>query len=407
MVKILFWIIASFLFFSQGVVYAQDQINGIIPFTETPVIQQFVTSDVPASPTPPNQPGSLPVVGGDTQATGAIQKNPSVIPSAPVNTPQLAPPTPVISPTTPITPTVVPSTAITPEPGTSTPPTPPGIPASGLTLYPNAPNTQVLPIQPLATDLPPPIAPTIQTILPTPYLLPVTQPQNNSTTAISGANVSDDTQGLGRPTKPDFLVEPAAVPEFVGGLNENAFVACERTITQFCTRSPDLGGFQVCMNKLRQQPGCSQFVTFASLSGFAPGSFVDLMQHYQEARLTLLHLSRGGANYAGDYYALGANGNFVNISSGPEAQAIDITKHALYPAIIQSYPNAQLWSIVDQLPRATAATNGQGLTLIFRFRILNGCATCEHIGYAYIAYDFSELGALQNVRVLNLEKAAP
>lgn len=392
-------VVAAFLSFTR-LVHAQDQVNGI-PFVEAPVIQQFVTSNLPD---PPVQSGTLPIVGGDTQATGAGQNNPSVMPPAPVNAPQVGSPTPVVAPAAPPAASLVSPTVINPEPGmAATAPAPPTIPASGLTVYPNAPNTQVLPVQVPSTNLPPAVTPTIQTILPTPYLLPAAQPVNNTVTAISGASVS------GMPStplaKPDSWVEPAPIPELVGGLNENAFVACERTITQFCTRAPDLGGYQVCMDKLKQQPGCSQFVAFAGLSGFAPGSYVDLMQHYQEARLTLLHLSRGGANYAGDYYTIGVNGNFVNISSGPEAQALDITKHALYPEIIQSYPNAQLWSIVDQLPQAMAGPNGRGLTLIFRFQILNGCATCERVGYAHIAYDFSELGALQNVRVLNLEKA--
>ncbi len=389
--------------------FAQEQFNQPIPLNETTAVQQYVTSE---SGNPPSQPGSLPTVGGDTQAAGAAPISPVLASPTPAQAPQVAVPTAVVAPTTvapnaPLASTVIPSpsaaVAAAAVAATASLPTP-ALPASGYTLYPNAPNGTPVPVQPPPTDLPPPVLPTVQTILPTPYLLPAAQTTTNAV-SISGENIPANSaaQATGQPTTPDFLVERPPVQEFVGGLNQNAFVACEKAVTQLCTRAPDIAQFQVCLNQFRAQPGCKQFSTFASLSGFAPGSFVDLMQHYKEARLTLLHLSRGGVNYAGDYYAVGADGNFVNLTSGPEAQAIDITKNVAYPALVERFSNVQLWSLVDQLPRASVPANGRGLSLVFRFLMLNGCISCERVGYAYVAYDFSELGALQNMRLLTLE----
>lgn len=188
---------------------------------------------------------------------------------------------------------------------------------------------------------------------------------------------------------------------FNGGLVENAFTSCQRMASSFCT--PATGDkYQKCISRLKPYPACQQFLAFAGATQFDRGDDVDLIQNYKEAPINLFHVARFNANYPGDYYVIGVKGNFVNITSGPQVQEIDISKDIHYPQITQQFPKAQLWSYVDQPPVAQPLPNG-GLRLVFRFSLLDGCASCEQAGYAFIAYDFTGDGQLKQAQLIALE----
>src|SRR5690606_18772963 len=157
--------------------------------------------------------------------------------------------------------------------------------------------------------------------------------------------------------------------------------------------------FKQCIQKMSGQESCQQFVSFAKLVGFDKNDEIDLVQYYDQAQVTLVHVKRQGESYPGDYYVMNASGKLMNITQGSAVQGINMMKDLRYPEIISKFAKAQIWSIVDRLPDASTSPSG-GLRLIFRFSLLNGCETCDLAGYANVAYDFSNTGILQRVSLL-------
>lgn len=199
-----------------------------------------------------------------------------------------------------------------------------------------------------------------------------------------------------------LAAQPVSNNAFAGGIDTAAFISCGRLATLMCVRATDNMHYQTCLTQLTN-PACRQFLAFVAATGFSLKDTIDLIKRYPQAQLDLLHIQRFGMDYPGDYYAVGASGDLINITSGPQAQAIDITKNTAFPQIQRRFPKAQLWSIVQGLPQTAVPPDGQGLRLIFRFSIMNGCPSCELAGYANVAYDFSPQGQLKQVQLLTLD----
>jgi hypothetical protein len=194
--------------------------------------------------------------------------------------------------------------------------------------------------------------------------------------------------------------------EFAGGIDSQAFIMCAKMATGVCLRAKADKDFDACLGRLKQQSACDQFTKFASMVSYGLRDQVDLLQYYKEGQMTLVHVTRMGEAYPGDYYLIGPSGNFFNVTAGSEVKTLDITKDPNYPEIAARFPRVQIWSVVNQLPVAGTSPTG-GLRLTFRFALLNGCATCDLAGYANVAYDFSEAGVFQRVTLLSLDSVLP
>lgn len=237
-----------------------------------------------------------------------------------------------------------------------------------------------------------------------PFVLPLTaapavSPPPVVTPAPANSNIAAPTTsamaiGLYAPRE-----EISANP-FASSLDIPNFVQCKQLSLNLCRSTKDIASFATCL-KRNQQPVCKQFVAFATLVGMSPKDDIDLIKHYKQ--LDLIHLIRFGANYPGVYYSIGANGDIVDLIFGPQTQGLDIRKDFHYPEIAARFPNVALFSIVDKLPKAQTLHGSAGLQLILRFQLLNGCHACEHAGYADIAYNFSEVGALESVSIQSME----
>lgn len=264
--------------------------------------------------------------------------------------------------------TVPPDLAPNPAPEMTVPPDLAPSPAPGITQTP---------------DLAPPSAPDA-----------VPQPMPEATSGLGGQNPSAP--------GPSFLAgQPSANP-LAGGLIEDAFTSCWRLASGFCITANSSDSYRKCLDRLKPYPACQQFISFANFTQFGKGDDVDYMNFYKDAQLYLFHIQRYQSDYPGDYYALGIKGNMINLTSGQAVQQIDISKDVLYPQLAQNFPKVGLWSFVDQPPVAQSLPQG-GMRLTFRFTLLNGCATCEKAGYAFIAYDFNASGELTNTQLISLE----
>ena len=84
---------------------------------------------------------------------------------------------------------------------------------------------------------------------------------------------------------------------------------------------------------LKNQPACLEFVYFAKAIGMGIKDDVDLIQYYEQANMDLIHVTHWGANFPGEYYALGRDGKLANLTFGPEVQALNISKDFRYPEI--------------------------------------------------------------------------
>jgi hypothetical protein len=223
----------------------------------------------------------------------------------------------------------------------------------------------------------------------TPVITP-TQPTISTSTSIATA------LGLNAPKK-DNNENPLA-----GGIDIPNFIQCKELYRSLCQSLQDPTQLEACAKRIPQS-GCKFFNAFAKATNMLPKDDVDVIKHYQQ--LDLIHLVRFGANYPGIYYAVGIEGNLVDLIFGPQTQGLDIRKDPHYPEIANRYPKVMLFSIVERLPKVEPAADGKGLRLILRFQLLNGCHACEQAGYANIAYDFSEKGALQASTILSMEPA--
>jgi len=219
--------------------------------------------------------------------------------------------------------------------------------------------------------------------LPTPTVALAT----NSATAI----------GLGVPRE-----EIPANP-FAGGLDIPSFVQCKQLGANICRNAKDTKEAEGCFKRM-EQPVCKQFVAFATITGMSPKDDIDFVKHYKQ--LDLIHLVRFGANYPGIYYSIGSNGDLVDLVFGPQTGGLDIRKNIRYPEIATRFPNVMLFSIVDKLPKVQPLPGSDGLQLILRFQLLNGCHACERAGFADVLYNFSAVGALQSTAIQSMEPAS-
>jgi hypothetical protein len=196
-------------------------------------------------------------------------------------------------------------------------------------------------------------------------------------------------------------------PVLIGGIEQSNFIRCARLGTSVCTQASDDQQFQYCLSRLQNQPACQKFLSFARTIGYGSRDNVDLVQHFPQANMDLIHVVHIGANYPGEYFALSYNGNLVNITSGEQTQAINISKDVRYQEIVQSYPHVGIWpALVGTPPTVEPTPEGNGLRLIFRYPLLNGCHACEKAGYANVAYDFSQEGELTGVYLISLVSAS-
>lgn len=191
---------------------------------------------------------------------------------------------------------------------------------------------------------------------------------------------------------------------FKGGLDDKSFIQCQKVASGACMQAKDKNQFAVCLAQVAKQAVCQQFMAFAELSSFSAGDDMDVFQKYDEANLTLIHLTRGQSQYPGDYFIIGNDGSFVNVNTGKEVQALDIKTDANYPKLNVRYRDIQLWSLIDRLPRIEPLMTGLGVRLIFSYQLRNGCATCDLVGYADIAFDFAENGRFKQVNLLRLRE---
>jgi hypothetical protein len=397
-------------------VFAQDAVP-VSPFPQAVQNfprQQFVTSDTNAEITEPPA-----VVIPPNPATGLLSNSPS-------NQNSTAPPLPMPVPVAPriepiiVNTTVPPATTVLPQ----------AVQNDVSTGLPAAPQPAPVPlpdlIPPLVTQeysTAPELAPNPAPVMSiTPDLAPnpapqMTVPQDLAPNPAPGLTTPPN---LAPPLAPDLVASPvpslsnslngqtrylaiqqSATP-LAGGIIETPFNSCQQMAATACLQASNPENFQNCISSLKNYPSCAQFLAFATAANFSKGDDVDLIQYNRDSGITLLHVSRALGNYPGDYYAIGPNGNVMNLTSGPEVSRIDIQKNVVFPQIIQAFPNAQLWSYVDQPPRVEVLPTG-GMRVILRFTLLNGCATCAKAGYAFISYDFANNGTLKSVQLLSLE----
>ncbi|HVV69495.1 MAG TPA: hypothetical protein VHE99_10790 [Gammaproteobacteria bacterium] len=273
------------------------------------------------------------------------------------------------------------------------------VPVTGNTVQPTLPLTPPIPgSENTLQGTPRSNAPLVQSIPVPSTNLPLSPPVNP--TPIGALPQAAETGGQAVALSPEDAAQVAA-PEFVGGIDRQPFIYCSRLSTVVCNQATNDTTFRSCLSTITQ-PGCKQYMSFAARAGFNRGDVVDSTQHIQQGQLDLVHVKRFGVNFPGDYYVIGAKGNFYNMTSGPEAQAINIKASPNFPMMQQRFAQPQLWSIIDNPPRVEALSTG-GVRLVFRFKILNGCATCETAGYANVAYDFSADGVLTQVQLLSLD----
>lgn len=223
-------------------------------------------------------------------------------------------------------------------------------------------------------------------------------PPPTATTPPPVSNASQAATPLGMGDKTD---NPPSV--FVGGLDIPSFVKCNQMATAICQQTTSIPMYQSCIDRLKARgPVCKQFLAFSVASGMGPRDNIDVIKHYKEADLDLIHLQRFGANYPGVYYSIGASGDFQDLIFGAPTQSLDIRKAVQYPEIASKYPNVQLFSVVEKLPQTAPTPNGNGVRLILQFTLFNGCHACEIAGYADVAYDFSDNGTLQQTSIISL-----
>jgi len=188
----------------------------------------------------------------------------------------------------------------------------------------------------------------------------------------------------------------------IGGLNIPDLSLCKTLGSRQCQNTQDPNQYRTCLIQHLQQSNCKAFVAFATAASMSARDDIDYIKHYKE--LDLIHVVRYGANYPGVYYALGMDGALVDLVFGRQTQVLDIRTDPHYSEIAERYPNAMLFSIVDKLPQVEQpGPDGSGIRLILRFQLLNGCHACERAGYAYVAYDFSDTGALMNTSIESLQ----
>jgi hypothetical protein len=230
---------------------------------------------------------------------------------------------------------------------------------------------------------------------------PVQLPTQNPAAPATNSLV---TNPLGMASDEAMFAPSKPIVLFQGGLDDRMFIQCERMAAGACSQTKDNAKFTMCLAEISKQPACQQFVVFAALSRFGIKDDMDVFQKYNEANLTLIHLTRGGTQYPGDYFIVGNNGSFVDINTGREAQALDVTRDPNYPSISMRYPQVQLWSLIDRPPRIEPSVQGSGIKMIFSYQLRNGCATCDLVGYADAAFDFSDNGSLKKASLLGLRE---
>jgi predicted secreted protein len=116
-------------------------------------------------------------------------------------------------------------------------------------------------------------------------------------------------------------------------------------------------------------------------------------------------------------YAFRANENDGCFLVNGDPQVIDVDdikyqpkdalqKNSRYTSLAKEFPNVSIWPgqrsgtgypLLNKLP-------GSGQRFVFRYRLLNGCRTCERLGNAWFAFDFDRNGKFLGTRLMGIDR---
>lgn len=188
----------------------------------------------------------------------------------------------------------------------------------------------------------------------------------------------------------DFKIEP--------------FIICQKLVSARCKNSQTYQAAQSCISSFPQEPRCQAFFKFAKQVGFNPQDSIDRYKYYEPIGVTVFHLHRHFANYSGDYFIVDKTGNLTN-TTRIEGK-VDLKSAANYDQLIQRFPKADIWGLVDHQPSLRQLSNGN-YALVFNYQMLNGCHACARAGVANVGYVYTSSGHFVGIQLLSIEVAQP
>lgn len=207
---------------------------------------------------------------------------------------------------------------------------------------------------------------------------------------------------------------PAFLPEFAGGVKDNAvwqdtnfFNTANQCNMQYqCgTLSNQPGKMKLCQaevktcmaNYMTKQGASQQAVAFARYNSIP--STIDQIKRYNN--LDVVYAKMQWADASGGFFIITKKGFIV-----PTFNPININKEAGFIDLQKQYPQAMLWNGPDNVgwPTVQKAANGTE-QVVFKYPVKNGCHACANVAYADVAYNFDNSGKYLGTQFLKLTPA--
>lgn len=186
--------------------------------------------------------------------------------------------------------------------------------------------------------------------------------------------------------------------EFIGGLNDNDINTCYKTVADACADEKAKGDWMAYKNCIvpimQQETTCVQPGALINAAD-AIYTAVDKINHYPH--VDIVYATTIMADKASSIFAIGKNGDFINIDRFP----INLKKANGYGALAKKYPHMEAFDIVQDSAAHEHLPNG-GDRLSFKREIHDGCRACPTIAFTKEAYDFDATGKFVGAKVLRL-----
>lgn len=193
------------------------------------------------------------------------------------------------------------------------------------------------------------------------------------------------------------------VPEFKGGLSQTDVFSQGQAMLQYCmgNNSPQQN-FKQCLNAYAKQHGATaKEIKFTDLVS----GYIAKVQNVGD--VSVVYAGVMGADHSDGYYIVTKKGGFINVDGFAVLKRIEakIKANSQYAAIKQANPKSDLFPGNHTAPQIKQNAN-KGDSILFNYRILNGCMACAANGKATVAFDFNKQGEFTGVKVVSVTAKA-
>lgn len=181
------------------------------------------------------------------------------------------------------------------------------------------------------------------------------------------------------------------IPSFMGGIDEVVVNRCNAEMDTVCHVNDGLVQYLECAKKTFANSQCDQNAAFLE----EERGFFDVINQY--GNVSVVKAKVYAADHSEDFFMVDKKGELVQLVT-----KVDLTKSPHYHKLSQQFKSIELMPSATSMPQVEILAKDGTTRVVFSQLLLNGCHSCEQVGIARIAYDFSVKGEFLGVQLIEI-----